>query len=72
MECSPVSASIRGWGIARGFVFPNEIYKESIANEVWVSVHPPLLRSVRKGKEVIAMIFKNLPLGEADIYMTPK
>lgn len=53
-------------------MFPNEIYRESIANEVWVSVHPPLLRSVRKGKEVIAMIFKNRPLGEADIYMTPQ
>lgn len=53
-------------------MFPNEIYRESIANEVWVSVHPPLLRSVRKGKEVIAMIFKNQALGEADIYMTPQ
>lgn len=58
--------------MARGLVFPNEIYRESIANEVWLSVHPPLLRSARKGIKVIAMNFKNRPLGEADIYMTPK
>ena len=72
MECSPVSASIRGWGMARGFVFLNEVYGESVANEDWVSVHPPLLRSVRKGTEVIAMISKNQPFGEADIYMASK
>lgn len=58
--------------MARGFVFPNEIYRESRANEVWVSVHLPLLRSVGKGIEVIAMIFKNQPFGEADIYVASK